>query len=153
MPRLGAIFYTLDERCGSSLRNFPRGGFFRSNEKKKYLNNQDLLTQLQLSHERGAMTPELGRMFLKLVEKISKRPNWCGYTYLEEMQSTALINLCAVWQKFDMTKTNPFAYFTTCVTHSFLQELGRQKKQQHVKELIAEAYGLPTSFAHHESAS
>ena len=45
----------------------------------------------------GTINNNLARMFMKLVERYATRSNWRGYTYNDEMKSTALLQLSANW--------------------------------------------------------
>ena len=42
-------------------------------KKVNYLNDKDMLRELKLSHEKGQMTDELCRMFMKLTERYAKK--------------------------------------------------------------------------------
>jgi hypothetical protein len=120
----------------------------------KYLSNTNLITELQLSHKQNAMTNELGKMFELLVNRIATKPNYSGYSYLNEMKSFAIESLCASWHKFDLEwavnnsvegerlkQVNPFAYFTTIVVNSFSQVLNTEKRHQNIREDLKACYG------------
>lgn len=71
---------------------------------------------------------ELGRMILLLVKKISLRPNFRGYTFLEDMKSHATFLAWKGISKFDHTKTNnAFSYFTTVVMNAFIFVINKEK--------------------------
>lgn len=68
--------------------------------------------------EKGRMSERLGMMFVMLVDKYSSRSNWRGYSYRDEMRGLALTHLAQVGLQFDESKSNnPFAFFTTTITH------------------------------------
>ena len=99
------------------------------------------------SQEHGKMTDKLARMFMKLVDRYATRSNWRGYTYNDEMRSTALLQLSQIGLQFDESKSaNPFAYYTAAVTNSFTRVLLTEKKGQSLRDDILEANGLNPSY-------
>ena len=78
--------------------------------------------QFSLTH--GNITSELAKMYMKLCERYGTRSNWRGYTYNDEMQSQALMQLSQIGLQFDESKSeNPFAYYTAAITNSFTRIL------------------------------
>ena len=76
------------------------------------------------STEHGKMTNQLALMYMKLCERYGTRANWRGYTYNDEMQSQALMQLSQIGLQFDESKSdNPFAYYTAAITNSFTRIL------------------------------
>ena len=76
------------------------------------------------SVDHGRITNELGKMFMKLVERYSQRGNWRGYTYVDEMRGQALVQLAQIGLQFNEAKSdNPFAYYTATVNNSFTRVL------------------------------
>lgn len=114
------------------------------NGKTPYLTNAFLLEELRLSHEKNAMTNNLGKAFMLLAQKVSWGPRYRGYSYREDLVSTAILTLCRNWRVFDPEKgSNPFAYFTTAVTRSFLHQMHLEREQSNIKsELTVEMGGL-----------
>lgn len=95
---------------------------------------------------RGKMTNRLAKMFLLLVERYGRRPNFRGYSYVEEMKSEALVNLCQVGLQFDESKSdNPFAYYTTSMRNSFVRYLNKEKKVQMIRDDLLELAGANPS--------
>ena len=83
------------------------------------------------SKEHGKINNNLARMYMKLVERYATRSNWRGYTYNDEMKSTALLQLAQIGLQFDESKSsNPFAYYTAAITNSFTRVLNLEKKNQ-----------------------
>ena len=99
------------------------------------------------SKDHGDMTRKLAMMFMKLVERYGTRSNWRGYTYNDEMQSAALLQLCQIGLQFDESKSqNPFAYYTATITNSFTRVLNLEKKGQNIRDDILEQNGLMPSY-------
>ena len=93
------------------------------------------------------MTPKLARMFMKLVERYASRSNWRGYTYNDEMQGSALLQLSQIGVQFDESESqNPFAYYTAAITNSFTRVLNIEKKGQRIRDDILEQNGLNPSY-------
>jgi hypothetical protein len=86
-------------------------------------------------------------MYMKLCERYGTRANWRGYTYNDEMQSQALMQLSQIGLQFDESKSdNPFAYYTAAITNSFTRILNIEKKNQAIRDDLLEFNGMMPSF-------
>jgi hypothetical protein len=84
---------------------------------------------------------------MKLCERYGTRANWRGYTYNDEMQSQALMQLSQIGLQFDESKSdNPFAYYTAAITNSFTRILNIEKKNQAIRDDLLEFNGMMPSF-------
>lgn len=107
------------------------------------------------STDHGKITNELGKMFMKLVERYSQRGNWRGYTYVDEMRGQALVQLAQIGLQFNEAKSdNPFAYYTATVNNSFTRVLNLEKRNQTIRDdILIEQGHLPSysrQLAHEE---
>lgn len=101
----------------------------------------------KFSKDHGTMTKKLAHMFMKLCERYATRSNWRGYTYNDEMRSTALVQLSQIGLQFDEAKSqNPFAYYTAAITNSFTRVLNIEKRNQNLRDDILEMNGLTPSY-------
>lgn len=101
----------------------------------------------QFSGTHGKMTNKLALMYMKLCERYGTRSNWRGYTYNDEMQSQALMQLSQIGLQFDESKSdNPFAYYTAAITNSFTRILNIEKKNQNIRDDIMELNNMMPSF-------
>jgi hypothetical protein len=99
------------------------------------------------SAEHGKMTNKLAMMYMKLCERYGTRSNWRGYTYNDEMQAQALMQLSQIGLQFDESKSdNPFAYYTAAITNSFTRILNIEKKNQNIRDDIMEMNGMMPSY-------
>jgi hypothetical protein len=97
--------------------------------------------------EHGKITNSLAMMFMKLCERYGTRANWRGYTYNDEMQSQALMQLSQIGLQFDESKSeNPFAYYTAAITNSFTRILNIEKKNQSIRDDLLEQNHMSPSF-------
>jgi len=95
----------------------------------------------------GKITNSLAMMFMKLCERYGTRANWRGYTYNDEMQSQALMQLSQIGLQFDESKSeNPFAYYTAAITNSFTRILNLEKKNQAIRDDMLEIHNMNPSF-------
>ena len=94
----------------------------------------------------GGITNELGKMYLKLVERYSQRANWRGYTYIDEMRGQALLQLAMIGLQFNEAKSdNPFAYYTAAITNSFTRVLNIEKRNQNIRDdILIDSGHLPS---------
>lgn len=118
---------------------------------KNYLNNENLIIEIVKSQKTQkkftkrspgqCLTPELVNMLILLVNRYSKSRNWNNYSYLEDMKSEALVSLCQNALKFDIEKSqNPFGYYTTLITNSFLSFMEKEKRQRNIRDDLIETH-------------
>ena len=144
-PKTVADHYT---RC-----NFPPFNHYRFDEVSSELTCvgkshwEGGLENGHFNKEHGSVNRELAKMFMKLCERYATRSNWRGYTYNDEMRSTALLQLAQIGLQFDESKSaNPFAYYTAAVTNSFVRVINIEKRNQNIRDDILESVGLMPSF-------
>lgn len=113
---------------------------------KNYINNKSLLEEVLKSKERGRMTDEFGKMMMLLVKRYSSQGSYSGYTYVNDMESYALMTVCKVWNSFDPEKSsNPFAYFTQTIKRAFWQYLNQEEKHRDIRdEMLMKEGELPS---------
>ena len=105
------------------------------------------MTNGHFSCGHGKITNSLAMMFMKLCERYATRANWRGYTYNDEMQSQALMQLSQIGLQFDESKSeNPFAYYTAAITNSFTRILNLEKKNQNIRDDLLEQNNMSPSF-------
>lgn len=109
--------------------------------------NGDLLTG-EFSKDHGQITNKLAKMYMMLCEKYAMKFNWRGYTYRDEMQNTAILQLTYVGLRFNEAKSqNPFAYYTAAITNSFCRVLNTEKKNQNIRDDILQMNNLNPSWS------
>jgi hypothetical protein len=95
----------------------------------------------------GQISHRLAVMFMMLVDRYSRRSNWRGYTYLDEMKSHALLQLSQIGLQFDESKSdNPFAFYTTTIKNCFTRILNLEKKNQNIRDDILIMHGVNPSY-------
>lgn len=100
------------------------------------------------SKDHGQITNKLANIYMKLCEKYSMKYNWRGYTYRDEMEASAVLQLTYVGLRFNEAKSsNPFAYYTAAVTNNFRRVLNTEKKNQNIRDDLLEMNGLTPSFS------
>ncbi|MDA9302359.1 hypothetical protein N8072_01520 [bacterium] len=99
------------------------------------------------SIDHGVTNQKLAVMYMKLCERYSRRGNWRGYTYVDEMRSQALLQLSQIGLQFNEFKSqNPFAYYTAAINNSFTRVLNLEKRNQNIRDDILEQNGLDPSW-------
>ena len=132
--------------------NFPPFQHFRvdSKNKPKCVGKSHWVGGMDNGHfsaDHGKMTNQLALMYMKLCERYGTRANWRGYTYNDEMQSQALMQLSQIGLQFDESKSdNPFAYYTAAITNSFTRILNIEKKNQAIRDDLLEFNNMMPSF-------
>ena len=131
--------------------NFPPFQHWRYNEDGDLMcvaksHWRDGLSNGKFSTDHGKMTTKLAKMFLLLTQRYGTRGNWRGYTYNDEMQGQALMQLSQIGLQFDESKSdNPFAYYTAAITNSFTRILNVEKKNQSLRDDILQENGMTPS--------
>lgn len=107
----------------------------RKRHKKNYINNADFTAAMAewvaayKLDKTAPMSPYIGECFMKLVNGCAKKPNFSGYTYIEDMKSEALMTCMKYAKNFDIKKSqNAFAYFTRFIMNAFVGVLKAEKK-------------------------
>lgn len=139
--------------------NFPPFQHFKINEQNslccvgKSHWQGDLITG-SFSKDHGKITSKLAKMYIMLCEKYSMKFNWRGYTYVDEMKASAILQLTYVGLRFNEAKSaNPFAYYTAAITNSFCRVLNTEKKNQNIRDDILEINGLAPSWSRQNASS
>lgn len=119
-----------------------------------YLSNKELLAAVIESKDAGFMTDKLARMLQLLCSKYAKKGNFVNYSYNDDMQSYAMMMLVKTWNSFNPLKSNnPFAFFTQCIKHSFLQFLNLEKRQRNIRDELLIDQGMNPSFGYSDDGS
>ena len=106
------------------------------------------LTTGEFSKDHGQITNKLAKMYLMLCEKYALRFNWRGYTYVDEMKASAVLQLTYVGLRFNEAKSqNPFAYYTAAINNSFCRVLNTEKRNQNIRDDILEMNNLNPSWS------
>jgi hypothetical protein len=115
-------------------------------KRKNYLNNVDMLEQVRQSLAAKKMTDEFTNMMILLTERYGNHPNFCNYTYNDDMKAYAIYMICRTWHRFNPERSdNPFAFFTQCIKHSFYQYLNKEKKQRNIRDELLIDSGMNPS--------
>lgn len=131
--------------------NFPPFQHWRYNDQDELIcvgksHWKDGLQNGRFSIDHGKMTNKLAKMFMLLTQRYGTRGNWRGYTYNDEMQGQALMQLSQIGLQFDESKSdNPFAYYTAAITNSFTRILNTEKKNQSLRDDILIENGMMPS--------
>lgn len=125
-------------------------------KKKHYVTNEELLREIKASKvnlkanpelRASAMTDRLVELLMLMVDKYATKPNWSGYSYVEEFKADALFHLCNKWDKFDETRgSNPFSYYTQIIYNCFIGSWQKEKKVQKIRDSLLEKQGMSPSF-------
>jgi len=121
-------------------------------KKVNYLANKRLLALHAECVERNEMTREFAEAMMLLVRRLATKANFCGYSYKDEMQGAALLDIAAKWDRFDCSRTqNPFAYFTQIAKNAFIQFIKKEKRQQELRDKALVYEGLMPSYAYQDA--
>lgn len=88
----------------------------------------------------------IGECFLKIATHLSYKPNFVNYMFKDDMICDGIENCIQYIHNFDVTKKNPFAYFTQVIYYAFLRRIAKEKKQLEIKSKIIERSGFEEVF-------
>lgn len=78
-------------------------------------------------------------MIVKIATGLSQKPNFSGYTWVEDMRAEAILTVVKYLRNFNPEKSsNPFAYVTTICTNAFRGYIMKQRKNTVIKNQLFE---------------
>jgi len=125
-------------------------------KKQNYINNKDFsaavceyVEKYNASENEKPIVPNYVALgFQQIAEGLSRKPNFIGYSYRDEMVMDAIENCLKAIRNYNIEaatrsgKPNAFAYFTQICYYAFLRRIAKEKKQKEIKdELIDNGYG------------
>lgn len=112
-----------------------------------YVTNGQLLPAVLEAKAEGKVTDKLIGMIWLIAERYSRKGNFIGYSFREDMVCAAVANLCNNALKFNPEKSaNPFSFYTTAIHNSFLQYMAEEKKQRIVRDKLLIESGANPSY-------
>lgn len=109
--------------------------FFK--KRKELLEKRKMLIETETEEEKKKRTKrleqlknKLGRFFLLICDGILKKPNFINYDPLRKdtMVSDGVYFMCIYIDRYDTSRSNPFAYFTQIAFNAFLQNINKNNK-------------------------
>ena len=112
--------------------------------KRNYLEAQDLYDEYKKSVENDQCTERLGELFLTLICHILRSPNFNRYSYQvkEDLSGHAIVKLMKSLKtvKLYLTPQQIFNFATRTVYTAFLSELARHYKYENTKRAATRKY-------------
>lgn len=121
--------------------------------KDNYINNKDFSTAV-FAYVEECNATEVGPKpivpdyialgFKQIATGLSRKPNFAGYSYKDEMIMDAIENCLRAIRNYNIEAAtrsgnpNAFAYFTQICYYAFLRRITKEKKQQDIKNEIFE---------------
>ena len=99
-------------------------------------------------------TDSLCKKFMLMIEGMAHRPNFSGYSYIDEMKSQARFNIMKYGHNYKPEKLDangkpykPYSYFNMIIWQAFVSVLNAEEKQQVIKqEFFKKNYTLDDSL-------
>jgi len=114
----------------------------------EYCNKQEMLEELKLYRakckeeaEAGNPRPDphqkLMKMFMDITNGMARRPNFSGYSFIEEMKSDGYFACYKKAHLFDPEKSsNPFGYYSRIVWRAFVNVINTEENHAYIKAKI-----------------
>lgn len=95
----------------------------------------------------GRLSEGLVIMIMMLVSKYARSSNWASYTFRDDMESAAILQLYDTALKFEEIKgTNVFAYLTQTTSNRFTYILNSEKNQRKIKSKLMQQAGYNPTY-------
>ena len=78
--------------------------------------------------EEIGVSEELTRSIYTIANRLASRYNFSGYSFKDDMVQDAMYVILKYMRNYDVTKTNPHAYITTCCWNAFRNRINIEKK-------------------------
>lgn len=128
----------------------------KKNKEEGYLSNREMYEEILRCQENDVISDELGKMFMIIAKRYASKPNFRGYSYVDEMISSGVVACCAALHKFDPTRSktpNPFSYYTSVVHNCFIQILNKERRHQEIRDELLIEGNMNPSFGYTERHS
>lgn len=99
--------------------------------KKHYVNPDEFKEQILQFYEDNIITDELAKSISDIAHRLGFAPNFCNYTYIEEMVGDAIIKMFQALhgQSFNPKKGLAFTYYTTIAYNAFRNRIKKEKRE------------------------
>jgi hypothetical protein len=95
----------------------------------------------------GNLSEGLVVMIMMLVSKYARSGNWASYTFRDDMESAAMLQLYDTALKFEEVKgNNVFAYLTQIASNRFTYILNTEKNQRKIKSKLMQQAGYNATY-------
>ena len=95
----------------------------------------------------GSLTEGLVMMIMMIVPKYARSSNWASYTFRDDMESAAMLQLYDTALKFEEIKgTNVFSYLTQIASNRFTYILNTEKTQRKIKSKMMQQAGYDATY-------
>ena len=122
----------------------------KENNKRNYLEAEELYNEYKKSVDNDQCTEKLGEMFLTLTDHMLRSPNFNRYTkeIKEDLRGHAIVKLMKSLKtvNLEFTPHQIFNFATRSVYTAFLSELGRHYKQENIKRAATRKYLESSTF-------
>lgn len=114
----------------------------------EYVNNKKLLEQIIEYGETGEISEDLHLSFYKMCKRNCTVSRFNNYTleWKEDMVHESYLKCIKVIKKFDKSRTNPFAYFTTVIRRSYLDSIHKENIQKNIRENLTDIYKIENNI-------
>lgn len=115
-------------------------------KRNEYVNNKKFYKEIVDFQRKRFEDPEceipiaLYYMCEAIATNIATQANFSSYTYKDEMIGNAVLDCLKALTKFDTTKKNPFAYFTSVVRNCFLITMRKEERERNKKDSMGMRY-------------
>jgi hypothetical protein len=131
----------------------------RTKDSPDYVNNKEFTAAVheyvQQCHQCDADSEDIpiisnyiAKCFVEIANRLSKKSNFNGYTYKDEMVADAIENCVKAIRNYNLEAAtrsgnpNAFGYFTQICYYAFLRRIQKEQKQWNIKEKYRDESGI-----------
>lgn len=105
-------------------------------EMVKYINQVNEAKEKGIPKEKWPVINDyIGKSVYDIAINLARKSNFSGYSYKDDMIGDAIENCLMYIHNFNPDKSNnPFAYFTQIMYYAFLRRIGKEQKQQYIRQ-------------------
>jgi len=102
-------------------------------EKTNYIKKSTLYDKICDYKESGVISDELHLMLFDMAKRVASKYRFYSYTWKEDMITDAYLRCIKYIDSYDISKKNPFGYFTTIIHHTFFAYRTKEMNYQYKK--------------------
>ena len=102
-------------------------------ERKNYVDKKVLYSEISDYKNTGVISENLHLLIYDMAKRVASKYRFYNYTWKDDMICEAYLRCIKYMGSYDLTKSNPFGYFTTIIHHTFFAFRNKEMSYQYKK--------------------
>ncbi len=86
--------------------------------------------------EKPRISEKIGFYLIQIAKGLARHKRFVNYSFIEEMKGDGIENCVKYLHNYDITRKNPFAYFTMIMYYAFVRRIEYEKKEVHGRNVL-----------------